>query len=203
MKNLRKYFVAGLIAFLPLALTTKLLIVTFNFADGILGKYIEPRFLKEFGFYFRGLSILICVFLIIVIGFLITHFLGKRIFPLFEKLILQLPVVKQVYPAFKEISLFLFSEEKMNFHKVVLVQYPRPGIYSIGFLTNDVPPNVGKNVSVGMSYVFIPHTPSPLTGFLSLVPKSEIVYPDISVEEALKILVSAGVVKGRSEVPVI
>lgn len=203
MSNIRKYFVAGLIAFLPLALTIKLLIITFNFADGLLGKYIEPYFSREFGFYFRGFSILICIVLIVFIGFLVTNFLGRRIFPLFERLLLQLPFFKQVYPAFKEISLFLFSEEKMNFHKVVLIQYPRQGIYSIGFLTNDVPADVGGLVTTKLAYVFVPHTPSPLTGFLTLVPKDDLVYPDITVEEALKIIVSAGVIKGHLEEPAI
>ncbi len=203
MNNLRKYFVAGLVAFLPLVLTVKLLIVTFNIADGFLGKYIEPYFSKEFGFYFRGFSIVICLLLIVVIGFMVTNFLGRRIYPLFERLLLQLPFFKQVYPAFKEISLFLFSEEKLNFRQVVLVQYPRQGIYSIGFLTNDVPPKVGGKTSLAMAYVFVPHTPSPLTGFLTLVPKADLVFPDITVEEALKIIVSGGVIKGRLDEPAI
>lgn len=199
MNNIRKYFVAGLVAFLPLALTVKLLIVTFNIADGFLGKYIEPYFSQEFGFYFRGFSILACLVLILIIGFLVTNFLGRRIYPLFEKLLLQLPFFKQVYPAFKEISLFLFSGEKMNFRKVVLIQYPRQGLYSVGFLTNDVPAKVAGRIASEMAYVFVPHTPSPLTGFLTLAPKTDLVYPDITVEEALKIVVSGGVIKGQLE----
>ena len=109
LKRIQHYFVSGLIVFLPLVLTIKLLFLTFNIADGFLGKYIEPYFSREFGFYFRGLSLLICIFLIIFIGFLVSNFIGKRLHPFFEQLLLKLPFFKQVYPAFKEISLFLFS----------------------------------------------------------------------------------------------
>ncbi len=195
MNRLKRYFISGLIVFLPLALTVKLLVLTFATADGFLGKYIEPYFSREFGFYFRGVSLLICIFLILLIGFLITNFLGKKIYPLFERFLLQLPFFKQVYPAFKEISLFLFSREHFNFRQVVLVEYPRKGLYSIGFLTNEVPKKISEKTSQELCYVFVPHTPSPLTGFLTLVPKNDLVYPNITVEEAIKIVVSGGVIK--------
>ena len=195
MNKFRQYFISGLIVFLPLALTIKALLLTFNVADGFLGKYIQPYFSREFGFYFRGFSILICIFLILFTGFLVTHFLGRRILPAFESLLLQLPFFKQVYPAFKEIALFLFSREKFNFRQVVLIEYPRKGIYSIGFLTNEVPKKVSENISRDLCYVFVPHTPSPLTGFLTLIPKEDLIFPDISIEDAIKIVISGGVVK--------
>ena len=195
MNKLKRYFISGLIVFLPLALTIKVFILTFNIADGFLGKYIQPYFSREFGFYFRGFSILICILLVLLIGFLVTNFLGRRLFPLFEKMLLQLPFFKQVYPAFKEISLFLFSREQFNFRQVVLVEYPRKGIYSIGFFTNEVPKKIFDKTARELCYIFIPHTPSPLTGFLTLVPKDDLIFPDISIEEAIKIVVSGGVVK--------
>ena len=195
LKKLQQYFISGLIVFLPLALTIKALCLTFNIADGFLGKYIEPYFSREFGFYFRGFSILICVVLILLIGFLVTNFFGKRVFPAFERLLLRLPFFKQVYPAFKEISLFLFSRDKFNFRQVVLIEYPRKGIYSIGFLTNEVSKKVSEKTAHDLCYVFVPHTPSPLTGFLTLVSKSEMIFPDISIEDAIKIVISGGVVK--------
>ncbi len=199
MNNLRRYFFAGLVAFLPLALTVKLLLVTFNIADNFLGKYIEPYFSKEFGFYFRGFSILICVVLILIIGFLVTNYFGRKIHPFFERLLLQLPFFKQVYPALKEISLFLFSGEKMDFRQVVLIEYPRAGLYSVGFVTNDVPEKVGGKTLQELCYVFVPHTPSPLTGFLTLVPKNTLIFPDLTIEEALKIIISGGVILANKE----
>ena len=200
MGRLRRYFLSGLVIFLPLALTVRLFIWTFNLADGFLGKYIEPYFAREFGFYFRGLSILICLLLILLIGFLGANFLGRRVYPFLEKLILKLPFFKQVYPAFKEMAVFLFSREKLAFQQVVLVEYPRHGLYSIGFLTNQTPKKICEKTRKDLYSVFIPHTPSPLTGFLTLVPKNELTFPDITVEEAIKILISAGVVKGFEEI---
>ncbi len=197
MNKLKRYFISGLVAFLPLALTIKLLALTFSVADNFLGKYIEPYFSREFGFYFRGLSLFICLLLILVIGFLVSNFLGRRVYPLFERFLLRLPFFKQVYPAFKEVSLFLFSSEKLNFRQVVLVEYPSREIYSIGFLTNDVPPKISGETSRELCYVFVPHTPSPLTGFLTLVPKDRLKFPDITVEEAIKIIISGGVVKAK------
>lgn len=190
---------AGLVTFLPLVLTIKLLIVTFKFADGFLGKYLEPFFAKEFGFYIQGISILFCVVLVFIIGFLVTHFLGRNFVPFFERFLLQLPFFKQVYPAFKEISMFLFAEEKFNFRKVVLVEYPRKGIYSVGFLTNDASPNISKAVGADLVYVFVPTTPSPLTGYVTIVPRADLIFPDVSVEEAIKIIVTAGVIKSKPE----
>jgi len=195
MNKLRRYFISGLIVFLPLALTINLLVLMFNISDGFLGKYLQPYFAREFGFYVRGVSILVCLVLIVTLGFLVTNFLGRRLYPLFEGFLLQLPFFKQVYPAFKEISLFLFSREKFNFRQVALVEYPRKGLYSFGFLTNEVPPKVAESTKQELCYVFMPHTPSPLGGFLIMVPKAELILPDISVEEAIKTIISGGVIK--------
>jgi len=200
MKRLRQYFVSGLIIFLPLALTINLLMITFNIADGFLGKYLQPYFSREFGFYIRGISILVCISLIVIIGFFATNFLGKTLYPVFEGMLLRLPFFKQVYPAFKEIALFLFlPKDKITFQQVVLVEYPRKGIYSVGFLTNPVPEKVAKKTNKTLSYVLIPTTPSPLTGFLILVPTEDLIFPDIGMEEAVKIIISGGVIKSLED----
>ena len=194
-KKLQRYFLSGLIVFLPLALTINFLILTFNIADGFLGRFLEPYFSREFGFYVRGISLLLCVLLILLIGLLTTNFLGRKFFPVIERALLRLPFFKQVYPAFKEISLFLFSRDKISFKQVVLVEYPRVGLYSIGFLTNPTHNKISaKTLSSDLHYVFIPHTPSPFTGFLTLVPKKDLVFPDITVEEAIKVIISGGVI---------
>ena len=192
--KIRRYFISGLIVFLPLALTAKLLVLTFNIADGFLGKYLGPYFLQEFGFYVRGISILLCLLLVLFIGFLATNFVGEKFFPLMEKILLRLPFFKQVYPAFKEISLFLFSRDKLAFKQVVLVEYPRLGLYSVGFLTNTTHKKVSEKISEDMCYVFIPHTPSPLTGFLTIAPRKDLIFPEITVEDAIKVIISCGVI---------
>ncbi len=197
MNKLKRYFLSGLIIFLPLALSIKLLVWAFGIADGFLGKYLEPFFAREFGFYVKGISIIICLLIIVMIGFLGANFLGKKLYPVFEKLLMRLPFFKHVYPAFKEISIFMFSRGKFDFRQVVLIEYPRKGLYSIGFLTNDATAKFADKVGEPLAYVFIPHTPSPLTGFLTIVPKKDLIFPDISVDEAIKIVVSGGVIKSE------
>lgn len=191
--RLRRYFISGLVVFLPLALTVYLFVWTLTFADGLLGKYIKPYFLKHLGFYFEGLGILIGVSLILLIGFFVTNFLGRRIHAFFENLLLKLPFFRQVYPAFKEIVLFLFSKERLRFKQVVLIEYPRKGLYAIGFLTNEQNEKIREVTHKDVCNVFIPSAPGPLTGYIILVPRQDIIFTDISIEEAIKFTVSGGV----------
>lgn len=199
LNKLRTYFISGLIVFLPLALTFYLFMVAIDFADGFLGKFLEPYFYRTFGFYFRGIGILLGIYIIIIIGFFVTNFLGRKIHQFFERLLLRLPFFKQVYPALKEMAVFLFSPERLkSFKQAVLVEYPRKGVYSIGFLTNDTTPEICEKTRRQMCNVFIPSSPGPLTGFAILVPKDEIIFTNISVEDALKFIVSGGVVNPNS-----
>jgi uncharacterized membrane protein len=191
----KKYFVTGLVVFLPGALTVYIFFITISFADNILGKYLEPVFMKQFGFYVRGISILLEVYIIVLIGFLFTNFLGRKVYDFFDKLLVKLPFFKQVYPALKEMAIFLFSREQLStFRQVVLVEYPRKGIYSLGFLTNDSSKNLCDLTKQDVCNVFIPTTPSPLTGFVIIVPKKEVIHTDIKLEDAFKLIVSGGVI---------
>lgn len=192
--RLRRYFVSGLIIFLPVALTVYFLSLFITIVDGFLGKFIKPYFLKEFGFYYRGISIIIGSMVIFLIGFFATNFLGRKIYRGLENLLRRLPFAKQVYPAIKEMALFVFSRDHLNFQQVVFVEYPRKGIYSPGFLTNDAMKKMSDKIGKELVNVFMPSVPNPLTGYVILVPKEEIIFADISVEEALKLMVSGGVV---------
>jgi uncharacterized membrane protein len=194
-KSFKKYFISGLALFLPIGLTIYIFFLAINFADSILGRYLEPVFMKEFGFYFRGISILIGVYLIVLGGFLFTNFLGKRIYDFFDKMIIKLPFFKQVYPALKEMANFLFSRDQLkSFRQVVLVEYPRKGIYSMGFLTNVSSGRLNELTKTELCNVFVASSPGPLTGFVMLVPKKDIIFTDIKIEEAFKFIASGGVV---------
>jgi len=193
--KLKRYFLSGLVVFLPLTLTIYLFLWTLAFADNILGKYIEPFFAIKFGFYFRGISILISVYFIILIGFFATNYFGKKLYDWFEKMLTKLPFFRQVYPAIKEMALFLFSRDKLSFKQVVLLEYPRKGLYCFGFLTNEhTSERINKQTKQELCNVFIPSSPSPITGFVLMVPKKEIIMSDVTVEEAIKFNVSGGVV---------
>ena len=195
VKNLKKYFGAGLTVFLPLLLTVYLFVLTFNFIDGFLGKFLRPLCIDLFGFYVRGLSILIFLLLIIIIGFLVTNVFGRKLYPIIEKLLLRIPLFRQVYPPIKEIAVFLFSHDKPTFKQVVLVEYPRKGVYSMGFLMSDCSRKLDELMGGKESCnVLIPTSPSPFSGFVVLLPRQEIIFTSITTEQALKFLISDGVV---------
>ncbi|MBU0469496.1 MAG: DUF502 domain-containing protein [Candidatus Omnitrophica bacterium] len=195
IKKIKNYFLSGLVVFLPLALTVYLIFLAMNFAEGIFGRFLKPIFAENFGFYFSGLSIIIGVYVIVVIGFFVTHFVGKKVYDFFENLLIKVPIVKQIYPALKEMVIFLFTRDRLgSFRKVVLVEYPRKGMYALGFLTNDTAEKICNATGKELCNVFIPSAPGPLTGYVTLIPKKEIIITDISVEEAFKFIVSGGVV---------
>lgn len=191
--KIRKYFISGLIVFLPIALTIYLFYLAIAFTDNFFREFFE-KFGFGFGEYY-GLSIIIGISIIILIGFITTNFLGRKIHGFFERIVLKLPFFKQVYPALKEMAVFLFARERLaSFKQVVLVEYPRKGIYTMGFLTNDSSKEVCDSIGKELCNVFVPSSPGPLTGFTILIPKKEIIYTKISIEDAFKFIVSGGVV---------
>ena len=192
--HLRRYFISGLTVFLPLLLTVYLIILIFNFVDGLLGKFIEPIFIATLGVYYRGTSIVIFILLILLIGFFVTNFLGRKLYPAVERLLLRLPFFRQIYPSMKEIATFVFSREKPTFKQVVVVQYPTKGLYSMGFLVNDGPKEICQKTGKDLCNVLVPTSPSPFSGFVVMIPRDEVIFTDITVEQAIKFLVSDGVV---------
>lgn len=201
LAKLRRYFLSGLIVFLPVALTVYLLVLSIDFADGFLGKYLAPLFHEKLGFYIRGISILIEVSVIILIGFFASNWVGRKLYDVFEGLLLKLPFFRQVYPAIKEIALFLFSRDKLAFKQVVIIEYPRKGLYSFGFLTNETAHIINNVLNTELVNVFIPSAPGPFTGYVIMVPRKDVTTTEISVEEAIKFIVSGGVLNPFTRVP--
>lgn len=195
MSKIRRYFVTGLLIILPSFITVYILYGIFTFVDGIWGKVINFYLRKHLGFTIPGLGFLLGIATIIIVGFFATNFFGKKLFLLFENWFLKLPLIRQVYMPAKQIIDSFISKDKHAFKKVVLVEYPSKGIWSIGFLTNDSFREAEEKTSQEMMHVFIATTPSPLTGFLILVPKRDIKFLDISVEQGVKLIVSGGIIK--------
>ena len=184
---LRRYFITGLATLFPVAVTIWLLVVIFNFADRSLGKI--------FGLQIPGLGLLVTVLVIFAVGVFSIHFFGRVVFRIMEVWFSRLPIVNKVYPAVKQLAQFLFSEghRRAAFSRVVLVQYPRPGAYSIAFVTNE-----SRTTATGKSEtlltLLIPNPPSPFTGPIIFVPEGDIIPLEMSVEDAVKLIVSGGVV---------
>ena len=189
---LKKYFIAGVLVILPLFITIYILVVFFQFVGGILDQFIN-NYLREFlGFYIPGLGLTLSLITIFLVGFLTTHFLGRRLYLILDKALRKFPLVRHVYPAVKQITAFLFASQQQAFKKVVLVEYPRRGIWSIGFITNESFQEVKQKTKQDLLNIFIPSSPGPLTGFFTLIPRKEVIFLDIAVEDAIKLLISGG-----------
>jgi len=132
---------------------------------------------------------------ILAVGFIAANFLGKRLFKFFERIFLRFPIIKLIYDPAKQIVDSFTSHENPAFKKVVLVEYPSKGIWSIGFLTNEGFKEAKEKTGEDLLHVFIATTPSPFTGFLVLVPRRDIKVLDIPVESGVKLIVSGGIVK--------
>ena len=193
LRKLRNYFLTGLVIFIPLASTLWVITVTFNFLDGIL-KPITSRFIN-----IPGISFLVLVLLIVLIGMLGTMAWGKRAMGLLETGILKVPFVGGVYKTLKEASDTILTKRPNDFKSIVLVEFPKAGSYAIGFTTASNISEISEKIGKEVINVYVPTTPNPTSGFLIMVPKDEAVYLDISAEEAFKLILSGGLSQNKSE----
>jgi uncharacterized membrane protein len=209
MQRLRQVFLTGVVITLPLIITVWLLGILVRLLEGIASPVVlgilrlfrpdlagEPAIVR----YAAPLAgILLTVLLILTVGLLATHYLGRRLVQAFDRLMMRLPVVKPIYGAARQL-LDAFSRTSTSFRRVVMVEYPRPGVYTVGFLTQsgvDLGRQGGSPVR-GCSLVFLPTTPNPTSGWLALVRDEEVVPLDMSIEDGVKLIVSGGlVVPGR------
>lgn len=175
-------------------------------ASSVLRSQIRARNLKEFWdehWYLRGIGLLVAVVLIYLAGRFLGGYIGRRVYGRLESWFERLPVVKQVYPHVKQVVEFLFGErDKIKFSRVVLVEYPRKGIWTVGLLTGDSMRAIESRAADQCVTVFIPSSPTPFTGYTITVPRSEAIDLPISVEEALRFVVTGGVLLPVSQTPV-
>jgi len=193
MNNLKKYLITGLVVVIPFSLTIYLLVVVFKFLDNILGIFLVDYLKKSWGFYVPGIGFLLFALLILLTGILATKFLKHKIFLKLEVWFSGLPLIKNIYPALKQVILFVSAQKEFGFKKVVLVEYPSKGIWSLGFITNDGFSELNRTIGKDTIAVFLPMSPGPLSGYVIFVPKDEVKFPDMSVNAALNIIISAGV----------
>lgn len=193
-QRLRRYFVAGVVTLIPVWLTGAILVALFNFADGLLGKYINSYLLKTHGFAVPGLGLLLTFLLLLLVGFATSNFIGRKMFPFVERAFSKLPIIRQVYPSIRQIVDFFFSKErKIAFRKVVLAEYPSPELWSIGFVTNEKPGHMIRKLGKEVYCVLISTPPSPFSGPLIFLPKEKVIFLDLTIEQGVKLVVSGGV----------
>ncbi|QGU00129.1 hypothetical protein SYNTR_1535 [Candidatus Syntrophocurvum alkaliphilum] len=189
MKRITSLFLAGLAALLPIAISLAIFIWLFNFIDNIL----EPILTYFFGQAIPGIGFLITIVIIILIGFVATSFIGQKLLKFGEKILFKVPLLGKIYGTIKKIIDSVFSSGKDSFRQVALIEFPKEGVYSIGFITNE-DFNFGDDNCYS---IFIPTTPNPTNGFFILVPKQKVKLLDISVDQGIELVISMGMIKNE------
>lgn len=189
LTRLRNNFIAGAIVLIPIGITVYLTLFIIKILSAVLPKQLDPN--NYLPFNVPGLEILITIILITVIGSISVSFLGKKALELFNNLLKKIPVLRTVYSAVTQLT-ESFTQSKGNAKSVVLVEFPRKGIWAIGFATNKSREDISKITNEDLVNVFVPTTPNPTSGFLIIVPKKDLFYIEMTFEQASRFIVSAG-----------
>ncbi len=192
---IKRYFITGLLIWVPLVITVWVLSVIVNTLDQslhLLPVAVHPRSL--FGFPIPGVGALLTLLMILLTGMLATNFIGQKLVIWSERLLARIPVVNSVYNSVKQVSDTLFSSSGNAFRKALLVQYPRQGSWTIAFQTGKPGGDVLNHLDGEYVSVYVPTTPNPTSGFFLMMPKSDVIELDMTVDEALKYIISMGVV---------
>jgi uncharacterized membrane protein len=192
---IKRYFITGLLIWVPLVITVWVLSVIVNTLDQslhLLPAAVHPRSL--FGFPIPGVGALLTLLMILLTGMLATNFIGQKLVIWSERLLARIPVVNSVYNSVKQVSDTLFSSSGNAFRKALLVQYPRQGSWTIAFQTGKPGGDVLNHLDGEYVSVYVPTTPNPTSGFFLMMPKSDVIELDMTVDEALKYIISMGVV---------
>ena len=187
--RLRNYFITGIIVLVPLGFTLYLTLFLVSVSSKLIPEEINPNSYLPFSI--PGLEIAISIIFITLIGFISLSFIGKRILKLINDLLKKIPFLRTVYSAIGQMT-ESFANKKGKKKSVVLVQYPSKGSWAVGFATKDNKGEITKKTNTKLVNVFVPTTPNPTSGFLLMFPKKEVIYLDMSFEEASKFIVSAG-----------
>ena len=186
---LRNYFITGIVVLIPIGITLYLTKFFIGISSDIIPENINPN--NYLPYAIPGLEILISVLIITLIGGLSLSFLGKKILKLIDDLFKRIPFLRTIYSAILQMT-ESFSSSKNDKKSVVLIEYPRKGVWAVGFATKENDGEMAKKTNQKLINVFVPTTPNPTSGFLLMFPISEVIYLDMSFEEASKFIVSAG-----------
>ncbi|MDR2506599.1 MAG: DUF502 domain-containing protein [Candidatus Accumulibacter sp.] len=192
---IKRYFITGLLIWIPLAITAWVLFLIANTADQsllLLPPALRPQNL--FGFNIPGIGIAVSLFIILLTGVLTTNFIGQRLVGWWEKFLDRIPVVSSIYNSVKQVSDTLFSSSGNAFRKALLVRYPHRDVWTIAFLTGTPGGDIADYLGSDYISVYVPTTPNPTSGFFLMVKKQDVVELDMDVEKALKYIISMGVI---------
>ncbi len=192
---MRKYLIAGLLVWMPLGITFLVIRAIVGFLDNtllLLPEAYQPDNLL--GFHIPGLGVLLAVILVLATGMIVANLLGRRLVSAWESLLSRIPLVRTLYAGVKQIMEAVLATDAKSFRRVLLVEYPRRGVWSLAFMTTDQLGEVQQKTEPDVIGVFIPTTPNPTSGYVLMVPEHEVVYLDMPVEQGLKMIISMGTV---------
>tara|TARA_B100000029_G_C17231042_1_gene835343 strand:+ start:158 stop:772 length:615 start_codon:yes stop_codon:yes gene_type:complete len=189
LKSFRNYFIAGVVVLIPIGITIYLTVFLISISSKIIPNEINPNHYLPYNI--PGLEIIIAIFLITIIGWLSLSFLGKRMLNLFNIILNRIPILRTIYSAIVQMT-ETFTKSGGEKQNVVLVEYPRKGSWAVGFATKENKGEISDKTKKKLINVFVPTTPNPTSGFLLMFPKEEVIYLDLTFEEASKFIVSAG-----------
>ena len=187
--RIRNNFIAGIVVLIPIGITLYLTLAIAKISSKILPKEINPN--NYLPYDIPGIEIIIALFLITFIGWLSLSFIGKKLLNIFDNILNKIPILRTIYSAFVQM-LETFTKSKVSKKNVVLVEYPRKGTWAVGFATNKNTGEIKNKIGQEVVNVFVPTTPNPTSGFLLMFPKEDVIYLDITFEQASKFIVSAG-----------
>ena len=187
--RIRNYFIAGIVVLIPIGITVYLTYFIVSISSKILPNEINPNHYLPYNI--PGLEIFISLFLITFIGWLSLSFLGRKLLSLFNNILKRIPILRTIYSAIGQMTQ-TFTKNDSSKKNVVLIEYPRKGTWAVGFATKDNSGEISSKINKKLVNVFLPTTPNPTSGFLLMFPKDELIYLDMSFEEASKFIVSAG-----------
>jgi uncharacterized membrane protein len=195
MKRLRRYIIAGILVWLPIGVTIFLVRILIGLLDRTL-VLIPQNYQPEelLGFAIPGLGIVLTIIILLVTGVFAANIVGRSMVGLWESMLERIPVVRSVYSGAKNFAEMVFSDSSQSFKKVLLIEYPRKGLYSLAFQTSSELGEVQGRTGEDMICTFVPTTPNPTSGFIIIVPRKDVIELDMEVDEALKMIISLGVV---------
>lgn len=191
---MRKYVIAGLLVWMPLGITFLVIRAIVGLLDRtllLLPDMYQPDNLL--GIHIPGFGVLLAALLVLTTGMVVANFLGKRLIAAWEHLLARIPLVRSLYAGIKQIMEAVLATDAKSFRKVLLIEYPRKGVWSLAFMTSDNLGEVQAKTQSEVISVFIPTTPNPTSGFILMVPKEDAIELDMAVEDGLKMIISLGV----------
>lgn len=185
---MKKIFTTGLLTLLPLAITIYVFYLVFNFLDNLVGDLIKTLF----NYRVPGIGFAAGLLLILIVGFIASNIIGSRLITFSDKLLQRLPLARGIYTSAKQIIDAFTVQGKNAFQKVVLLEYPRKGLYVLGFVTGNSKGEIQEKTHAETLSIFIPTTPNPTSGMLILAPRHEVIELEMTIEEGMKVIISGG-----------